>query len=70
MTFTTEEMSETHVPDDHIKLPECTAITDNYFVHEGLYFTEWLPDDIGDIYGGRLTRRRQEAGEVMPQGVV
>lgn len=51
MTFTTEEMSATHTPDDHIKLPECTAITDNYFVHEGLYFTEWLPDEIGDIYG-------------------
>lgn len=51
MTFTTEEMSKTHAPDNHMELPECTAITDNYFVHEGLYFTEWLPDEIGDIYG-------------------
>lgn len=51
LLFTTEEMSVTHTPDDHMKLPECTAITNNYFVREGLYFTEWLPDEIGDIYG-------------------
>ena len=51
LAFTTEEMEVTHTPDDHIKLPQCTADTDNYYVREGLYFTEWMPDEIGDIYG-------------------
>lgn len=51
MAFTTDEMMRTHTPDDHMRLPECTAISDSYFVREGLYFTEWLPDEIGEIYG-------------------
>ncbi len=50
-TFTTEEMLATHQPDKHIGLPDCTSIVNDYFVHEGLYFTEWLPDEIGDLYG-------------------
>ena len=54
-TFTTEEMLATHTPDDHIELPECTAITDNYFVHEGYYFTDWRVDEIGDLYGQTAT---------------
>lgn len=55
LTFTTEEMLATHTPDDHITLPECTAMTDNYFVHEGLYITEWAVDEIGDLYGQAST---------------
>lgn len=49
--FTTEEMLSTHQPETRFDLPECTAIQDNYFVHEGLYYTKWLPDEIGEIYG-------------------
>ena len=51
LAFTTEEMNETHTPDSQLVLPECTSIEDNYYVQEGLYFDEWLPDEIGDIYG-------------------
>ncbi len=51
LAFTTEEMLETHEPDDHMDLPECKIIFNNYYVQEGLYFTEWLPDEIGDIFG-------------------
>lgn len=51
LAFTTEEMNETHTPDSQLVLPECTSIADNYYVQEGLYFDEWLPDEIGDIYG-------------------
>lgn len=51
LAFTTEEMEETHVPDGQLTLPQCEARKDNYFVQEGLYFEEWLPDEIGDIYG-------------------
>lgn len=49
-TFTTDEMKATHKPDKHIKLPECTAMDDNYFVHEGYYFSDWAVDEIGDLY--------------------
>lgn len=61
LAFTTEEMESTHTPDDHIKLPQCTAVRNNYFVHEGFYFTEWLPDEIGDIYGQGISGEMRRA---------
>lgn len=36
---TTEQISATHKADDIFPLPECTCMTDNYYVREGLYFT-------------------------------
>ena len=54
-TFTTDEMLATHAPDDHIDLPECSSIADNYFVYEGFYFSDWAVDEIGDLYGQAAT---------------
>ena len=46
-----ETILETRTPSDEIPLPACTATADNYYVHEGLYFSEWNPDEIGICIG-------------------
>lgn len=43
----TTDIEQTHVASDVISLPECTADKDNYFVKEGLYFSEFDRDQIG-----------------------
>lgn len=39
LCVTTEELSRTHQFFDGLDLPYCSAIKDNYFVRQGLYFT-------------------------------
>lgn len=46
---TTDEMKGTHVADDMLLVPECTAIADSYFVREGAFFVDWNPDEIGAL---------------------
>lgn len=53
-----ENFMSRHQPFDYIILPECTAVKDNYFVREGLYFDSWDPDA-----AGAAIRRAFEAGE-------
>lgn len=48
---TTQTIMSTHQADERIVLPECTAVADNYYVHEGRYVDEWDPDVIGGIIG-------------------
>lgn len=48
--MTTEEISMTHQAEVFYELPSCTATGDNYYVYEGLYFTEWEPDKIGSLF--------------------
>ncbi len=35
---TTDEITRTHSIEKAVELPQCTAVDDNYFVREGLYF--------------------------------
>ncbi len=51
LNLTTEELMETHVADGQISLPQCTATEDNYFRREGLYFSRWDPEAIGNVFG-------------------
>lgn len=44
---TTEEINKTHTADTSFALPECTAVEDNYYVREGLYFTKAEADAAG-----------------------
>lgn len=46
---TSKEIAVTHQADDTFLLPECTATEDNYYVREGRYFTEFLPDEVGMV---------------------
>lgn len=38
---TTDEITRTHSIEKVVELPECTAVDDNYFVREGLYFENY-----------------------------
>ena len=37
-------LDETHDPEPVVDMPSCTSMEDNYYVHEGLYFTQVDPD--------------------------
>lgn len=39
-----EELFKTHVPDANIKLPKCTEMDANYYVVNGMYYTEYDSD--------------------------
>ena len=45
---TTKEISTNHIIQDDLEFPECTATSDNYFVHEGLYFDKANANIVGD----------------------
>lgn len=47
---TTEQMAKTHVTDMPVALPKCTSVTDNYYVREGLYFTEYDEMRIQELF--------------------
>lgn len=53
---TTEQMEQTHTPDNVVELPLCTAIEANYYVREGVYFTEWDEDRIEKIFADSYER--------------
>lgn len=50
LAVTSEEISRTHVLDSSFPLPECTNMENNYFVQEGKYFTEWVPENVGSLF--------------------
>ena len=50
LCVSTEQMSFTHTLDNVVDLPECSSMEDNYYVREGLYFTEWNREQIERIF--------------------
>lgn len=50
LAVTTEQMEQTHTPENVVELPLCTAIKDNYYVREGAYFTKWDEEKIKKIF--------------------
>ena len=50
MNITTAELTKTHRIETDFPLPECDANLDNYYVKEGLYYTDWYPDEMGALY--------------------
>lgn len=46
---TEEEIARTHLVDDRLTLPECTATRDNYFVREGYYFEDWDEEQFQEL---------------------
>ncbi|MEE1248117.1 MAG: transglutaminase domain-containing protein [Lachnospiraceae bacterium] len=50
LNIMTAELTKTHRIETDFPLPECDSNLDNYYVKEGLYYTDWYPDEIGALY--------------------
>ncbi|MCM1267363.1 MAG: hypothetical protein NC302_05615 [Bacteroidales bacterium] len=50
LCVTTEQMEQTHTFDNVVELPVCTATDANYYVREGVYFTDWDEEKVERIF--------------------
>lgn len=58
---TTDEITRTHSIEKAVELPQCTAVADNYFVREGLYFDSYDEARLAAVFDSEAV---QEAGYV------
>lgn len=49
LNITSRDIEKTHSIDMYIDVPECTEVSDNYYVKEGHFFTTFNEASIGDI---------------------
>lgn len=59
LNTTSEELSATHVTDMPIPVPECSAVLDNYYHHEGLYFDTWAPKQMGAVFAKAKKQQKE-----------
>ena len=59
--ITTDDLLRTHTPDDTISLPRCTATDCNYYVRNGLYFTEYDPLQVEEILAAAVEQGENAA---------
>lgn len=50
LCVTTQQLAKTHVVQMPVTMPQCSTITDNYYVREGLYFTEYDEERISVLF--------------------
>ena len=50
LCVTTKQLEQTHTLDDKEIIPTCIAMTDNYYVREGLYFSEVDKDRLKSLF--------------------
>lgn len=55
---TEDEMKRTHSFEKVVKLPKCTATEDNYFVREGLLFTDYDEQQLMQIFGSEEAKSK------------
>lgn len=53
---TTDEITRTHAIEKVVDLPQCTAIDDNYFVREGLYFDDYDEEKLAFIFDSEAVK--------------
>lgn len=53
---TTDEITRTHSIENVVELPQCTAVSDNYFVREGLYFDSYDEAGLAAVFGSETTK--------------
>ena len=59
LCVTTQQILLTHNPDMPVELPECVAMTDNYYVREGLYFTGYDEQRLSDIFAKAIEQGKE-----------
>ncbi|MBO5282468.1 MAG: hypothetical protein J6B43_04995 [Lachnospiraceae bacterium] len=60
LCVTTEQLLRTHVPDQNVPLPECTATRDNYYVREGCLISTLEETALQQAFDRALEAGRQE----------
>lgn len=50
LCVTTQQLELTHIIDNVVDMPECTAMEDNYYVREGQYFTSMDEEQLARIF--------------------
>lgn len=56
LCVTTEQMELTHTQENVVELPECTSMDANFYVREGVYFTDFDEEKIGKIFSDSYER--------------
>ncbi len=59
LCVTTEQIKITHVIDNPVALPNCTAMAANYYVREGLYFTEVGEEQLSQSFAKAYAEGRE-----------
>jgi hypothetical protein len=55
---TTDELTRTHSIEKVVDLPLCSSQSDNYFVREGLYFSDYDEARLYDIFNSDISKER------------
>ena len=50
------ELAGTHEPEPVVRMPRCNSMEDNYYNHEGVYFTQVDPDQLYRVFESALSK--------------
>ena len=50
------ELVGTHAPEPVVRMPHCNSMEDNYYNHEGVYFTQVDPDQLQRAFESALAK--------------